>query len=56
MRTSALEVLVQDGLRGERPPEDWLFKAWDGEGNLVDLIFRPAGGTIEMRTSRGRAT
>ena len=44
---SALEALVQDGLRGERPTEDWLYKAWDEEGNLIDLIFRPAGGEIE---------
>ena len=43
----ALEALVQDGMRGERPPEDWLYKARDEEGNLVDLIFRPAGGEID---------
>jgi hypothetical protein len=42
----ALEALVQDGLRGERPPEDWLYKAWDGDGNLIDVIFRPAGGEV----------
>ena len=43
----ALEALVQDGLRGERPPEDWLYKARDEEGNLIDLIFRPAGGEVD---------
>lgn len=42
----ALEALVAHGLREDRPPEDWLLKAWDGD-NLVDLIFRPAGGPIE---------
>jgi hypothetical protein len=42
----ALDVLVHTGFRQERPPEDWLYKAWDGH-NLVDLIFRPAGGPIE---------
>jgi len=42
----ALEILVHAGFRQERPPEDWLYKAWDGH-NLVDLIFRPAGGPIE---------
>ncbi len=42
----ALEVLVDAGFREERPPEDWLYKAWDDE-NLVDLIYRPAGGSIE---------
>ena len=36
----ALEVLVDIGLTPERPPEDWLLKAWDGEV-LVDLIFAP---------------
>lgn len=42
----ALDALTASGLRGERPPEGWLYKAWDGE-NLVDLIFRPAGGEVD---------
>lgn len=42
----AFDALVALGMRGERPPEDWLVKAWDGD-NLVDLIFRPAGGEID---------
>jgi hypothetical protein len=42
----ALDALVAAGLREDRPPEDWLYKAWDGP-NLVDVIFRPAGGSIE---------
>ena len=29
-------------MRPERPPEQWLLKAWDGEV-LVDLIFEPVG-------------
>jgi predicted nucleotidyltransferase len=32
-------------MRTERPPEQWLFKAWDGE-HLIDLIFEPAGVRI----------
>lgn len=40
------EALADAGMRGERPPEDWLLKAWDGD-NLVDLVFWPAGGEIE---------
>jgi len=40
-----MEALVAAGMRPERPPEEWLYKAWDGEV-LVDLIFRPAGGPI----------
>jgi predicted nucleotidyltransferase len=38
----ALAALVDIGLRPERPPEEWLFKAYDGDV-MVDLIFRPAG-------------
>jgi predicted nucleotidyltransferase len=38
----ALDVLEKEGLRAERPPEGWLFKAWDGDV-LVDLIFAPKG-------------
>jgi hypothetical protein len=40
-----LDALVAAGLRPERPPEEWLYKAWDGDV-LVDLVFRPAGGPI----------
>jgi hypothetical protein len=43
----ALDALVHDGFRAERPPEDWLFKAWDEDGHLVDLVFRPAGGEVD---------
>jgi hypothetical protein len=38
----ALEVLAEIGMRPERPPEGWLYKAWDGDV-LVDLIFEPKG-------------
>jgi predicted nucleotidyltransferase len=41
----ALEILVSLGMEAERPPEEWLFKAWDDDV-LVDLIFGPSG--IEM--------
>src|SRR5919197_3115171 len=41
----ALEVLTDIGMRPERPPEEWLFKAWDGDVQ-VDLIFAPKG--LEM--------
>jgi hypothetical protein len=43
---AALEALEAIGLRGERPPERWLYKAWDGD-TLVDLIFEPAGLDVE---------
>jgi hypothetical protein len=33
-------------MKPERPPEDWLVKAWAGE-TLIDLIFHPAGGRVD---------
>lgn len=42
----ALEALAAEGLRPEKPPEGWLYKAWDGE-ILVDLIFHPKGMEID---------
>jgi len=38
----ALAALEEAGMRPERPPEQWLYKAWDGTV-LIDLIFEPAG-------------
>lgn len=37
---AALAALTEVGMRPERPPEEWLFKAWRDDV-LVDLIFRP---------------
>jgi predicted nucleotidyltransferase len=42
----ALEALQQAGMEPERPPEEWLVKAWDGD-TLVDLIFWPKGMPID---------
>jgi hypothetical protein len=42
----ALEALHAAGMRPERPPEEWLLKAYDGDV-LVDLIFRPASGPVD---------
>jgi Uncharacterised nucleotidyltransferase len=39
---AALAALEGAGMRTERPPEEWLFKAWNGDV-MVDLIFCPAG-------------
>jgi hypothetical protein len=41
----ALEALENEGMKPERPPEGWLYKAWDGDV-LVDLIFRPVGEPV----------
>jgi hypothetical protein len=47
----AQAALVDAGLRPERPPEDWLLKAWDGEV-LVDLIFQLTGVDIPSALDR----
>src|ERR671932_71903 len=39
----ALDALEAAGMRREEPPEEWLVKAWDENGVLVDLIFGPSG-------------
>ncbi|HVF78674.1 MAG TPA: nucleotidyltransferase [Solirubrobacteraceae bacterium] len=41
----ALALLVEAGMRPERPPEEWLLKAWDGDV-LVDLIFITVEGEV----------
>jgi Uncharacterised nucleotidyltransferase len=40
---AALDALVGAGMRPERPPEGWLYKAWDENDVMVDLIFEPVG-------------
>ncbi len=48
-----LELLVRAGMRPERPPEEWLFKAWDGEV-LVDVIFETVEGEVtDEQIARG---
>jgi hypothetical protein len=42
----ALQVLTDAGMRPERPPGDWLLKAYHDDDTLVDLIFAPAGGPV----------
>jgi hypothetical protein len=42
----ALQALEDAGMKAERPPEAWLFKAWDGEV-LVDVIFEPRGLVVD---------
>jgi predicted nucleotidyltransferase len=46
----ALDVLESAGLRPERPPEPWLYKAWDSNDVMVDLIFEPVGLPITDET------
>jgi hypothetical protein len=47
---AALEAMDEAGLRTERPPEGWLYKAWHENGALIDLIFAPSGGPITDET------
>ena len=42
----AVQVLEEAGLRTERPPEEWLFKAFDGDV-MIDLIFEPEGPQVD---------
>jgi hypothetical protein len=42
----AEQVLAQAGLRVEHPPEDWLFKVYDGQA-MTDLIFRVNGRPVD---------
>ena len=39
---AALNALVKAGMRPERPPEEWLVKAWHGD-TMIDVIFYPSG-------------
>ena len=41
----AQDALATAGFRVERPPEDWLLKAYHDDA-LVDLIFCPSGGPV----------
>jgi len=42
----AVEALAEGGFRIENPPEEWLYKAWDGDV-LLDVIFEPSGGPVD---------
>lgn len=41
-----LQALERTGMRAERPPEGWLYKAWDGDV-MIDVIFAPKGFEID---------
>lgn len=42
----ALKAFEEAGLRVDRPPENWLYKAWL-DGVMIDLIFEPKGNPID---------
>ena len=37
----ALTALTAAGFREERPPEGWLYKVYDEDDSMIDLIFAP---------------
>jgi predicted nucleotidyltransferase len=41
----ALDALEEAGFRTEKPPENWLYKAYNGDV-LIDVIFDPQGGPV----------
>ena len=43
----AEHALTDAGLRVDHPPEDWLFKVYDGDA-MVDLIFRVNGVPVDQ--------
>ncbi len=45
----ALKALEEAGMRPERPAEDWLLKAYDGDV-LIDVIYEPATGPVTDET------
>jgi hypothetical protein len=45
----ALDALAGMGMATERPPEGWLYKAWD-EHILIDLLFAPANVPVTDTT------
>jgi predicted nucleotidyltransferase len=41
----AIRVLAEAGMRTEKPPEGWLYKAYDGDVT-IDVIYEPATGPV----------
>ena len=52
----ALEVLENEGFHCERPPEGWLYKVYDENDSLIDLIFAPNGRPERVAAILDRAT
>jgi predicted nucleotidyltransferase len=42
----ALQAFESAGWKTDKPPEGWLYKAFDDQGAMVDLIFGPSAGDI----------
>jgi hypothetical protein len=42
----ALQAFADAGMKPEKPPEAWLYKAYDDNDVMVDLIFRPTENPV----------
>jgi hypothetical protein len=42
----ALHLFEEAGMKTEKPPEEWLYKAYDN-GKMIDVIFRPTSGEVD---------
>jgi predicted nucleotidyltransferase len=42
----ALQALIDAGMKPEKPPEGWLYKAYDDNDVMVDVIFRPTENPV----------
>jgi putative nucleotidyltransferase-like protein len=52
----ALELLGEAGFRSERPPEGWLYKVYDENDAMIDLIFAPNSRPDRVPAMLDRAT
>jgi hypothetical protein len=52
----AVELLEEAGFRAERPPEGWLYKVFDANGSMIDLIFAPNSRADRVPAILDRAT
>jgi putative nucleotidyltransferase-like protein len=52
----ALELLGKAGFRAERPPEGWLYKVFDENDSMIDLIFAPNSRPDRVPAILERAT
>jgi hypothetical protein len=44
----AVSVLAEVGFRVDKPPEGWLYKVFDEQDSMIDLIFSPNGAGPEL--------
>ena len=52
----AIELLGDAGFHAERPPEGWLYKVFDANGSMIDLIFAPNSRPERVPEILDRAT